>query len=115
MKHKFSVFFSLILIVFVAFIIWYIPALEARSFQLQDLSKSLETSRGRERKQQYEYDQTMEEFPVVQEKLALISPESEAAQSEVDALKQQRKELREKKKALEALITGNAAEDEAHE
>ena len=118
MQHKPSVFpvlFSLVLMVFVVFLIWYIPSVEARKFQLEDLGKSLETSQGRERKQQYEYDQTVAEIPEVQEKLDLLIPESEAAQQEVDQLKQERKQLREEKKRLEALLSEQPAEEDAHE
>ena len=55
-KNLFPFLFSLIMLVAVLFLVWYVPAVSGRAFQLEDLQKSLETSQGRERKQQFEYE-----------------------------------------------------------
>ena len=86
---------------FVLFSAWYLPSLHQRKFQVQDLQISLETSRGRERKQQYEYDETVAALPEVQAELDRLSPLKETAEEEVRALKAERKKLRAEKKQLE--------------
>ena len=53
----YAVFFTVIMLICVLFIVWYLPAVSQRRFQLGDTQKSLETSLGRERKQQSEYDE----------------------------------------------------------
>lgn len=70
-------------------------------FQLDDLARSLETSKGRERKQQYEYDQVTEELPRTRAELAEAEPRAEAAKQTVAELKEERKRLRNEKKELE--------------
>ena len=53
------------MLLFVVFLIWYLPSVGQRRFMLEDVRKSLETSQGRERKQQYEYDETVAALPEV--------------------------------------------------
>ena len=71
-------------------------------FRLEDTRMSLDTSRGRERKQQYEYDEAAEALPRTRTELAEVQPEADAAAERVKALKDRRKALREEKKRLEA-------------
>ncbi len=71
-------------------------------FRLEDTRMSLETSRGRERKQQMEYDQVAEALPRTRAELAEVQPRADAAAEKVKALKEKRKALREEKKRLEA-------------
>ena len=94
--------FTLVMFVYVLFMAWYIPASASLRFQLADTEESLKTSRGRERKQQYEYDSTVEEIPQVREKLDLLLPQVEEAERQAEALKKQKKELKKEKKELEA-------------
>jgi peptidoglycan hydrolase CwlO-like protein len=103
MKNKtvFTFLFSLIMLVTVLFLVWYVPAVSGLSFQLEDVRKSLETSQGRERKQQYEYDKVVSEIPEIQAELDLIKPQTEAAEQEFSELKAERKKLRSEKKELE--------------
>ena len=93
--------FTLIMLICVLFIAWYLPAVGQRRFQLNDIQKSLETSLGRERKQQSEYDETVALIPEVEAELERVLPLTEAAQKEVKTLKKERKELRKEKKELE--------------
>ena len=101
--------FTLVMLACVLFVVWYVPAVH---FQLQDVQKSLETSQGRERKQQYEYDKTVASLPEVQAELERIIPLSEAASLEVQTLKEKRKELRDEKKMLEEQSVSSGAQKE---
>lgn len=95
------VLFSLLMLFCVVFLIWYLPSIGERRFRLEDVRKSLETSQGRERKQQYEYDETVAAIPQTEAELERIVPLAEAAQKEVRELKKERKQLRKEKKELE--------------
>lgn len=105
-----TVLFTLIMLCCVAFFIWYVPAMGARRFQLEDLQISLETSMGRERKQQHEYDETVAAFPEVEAELNEITPRKEQAEQEVADLKAQRKLLREEKEKLSPQETAQPAD-----
>lgn len=103
MKHRsfLPVLFALVMLLCVLFLVWYLPAAGERRFRLEDVQKSLETSIGRERKQQLEYDETVAAIPLTEEELAHVGPLAEAAQKEVRELKKERKQLRKEKKELE--------------
>ena len=94
------VLFSLVMLFCVLFLVWYLPAISERRFRLVDVHKSLETSIGRERKQQYEYDEAAAEIPVTEAELERVRPLAESAQKEVRELKKERKKLRKEKKEL---------------
>ena len=96
------VLFAFIMLVCVLFVIWYLPAVSERRFILQDTQKSIETSQGRERKQQYEYEETVAAIPGVQAELDRINPLNDSVTQEVKVLKEERKRLRQEKKELEA-------------
>ncbi len=80
-------------------------------YQVEDLTRSVDTSHQREKKQQYEYDQVVEKLPKTQAELDTVLPEAEAAQATVTDLKAQRKTLREEKKTLEAAVEVAKAEE----
>jgi len=109
----YAVFFTLIMLICVLFIVWYLPAVSQRRFQLEDTQKSLETSLGRERKQQSEYDETVATLPEVEAELERVLPLTEAAKEEVKSLKKERKALRKEKKELEG--TDSSGQQEATE
>ncbi len=77
-----------------AILCWYAASQYQLQFQIADLSLSLETSRGREIKQQYEYDQVAAQLPLVEEQVALLEPQAAAAQAVEKELRAQRKTLR---------------------
>ena len=110
-KSLLPVIFSVVMLVFVLFLIWYLPSVRERRFQLQDVQLSLETSRGRERKQQHEYDETVAAIPEVQAELDRIMPLAEQAQLEVKNLKDERKSLREEKKKFESGLESSASQE----
>ncbi len=110
--NRIMLFFVAVMLLFCLFLTWYIPTRSQLDFQLSDLELSLETSRGRERKQQYEYDQVVAELPVTKAELAEAQPLADAAKAEVKALREERNALREKKQALlEAAEAGGAAKE----
>ena len=95
------------------FLAAWAPLMRQRSFQLEDALLSLETSQGRERKQQHEYDEVSAALPEAREELALLQPQAEAAAEKVAELKAERKALREQKKALEEAIKEAPEEKQA--
>ena len=104
MKRKLSRTVCFFLAVMLAFslVMAVFTVLRARvNFQLDDLARSLETSRGRERKQQYEYDEVTASLPQVQAELEETQPLAREAAEEVSRLKEERKRLRAEKKKLE--------------
>ena len=114
MKQSRSVFawiFAAVMMLCVAYMIWYVAALSNVRFRLQDVGKSIETSRGRERKQQHEYDETVAEIPVVQAEIDRITPLADEAKRQVQALKAERKQLREEKKKLDSESGENAKQE----
>ena len=82
-----------------------------------DVSLSLETSYGRENKQQYEYDQVALEIPLIHAEIEEKSPLAFEAESAVIRLKARRNELREKKKNLELELAeySSVQEETTHE
>ena len=109
----YAVFFIVIMLICVLFIVWYLPAVSQRRFQLEDTQKSLETSLGRERKQQSEYDETVAALPEVDAELERVLPLTEVAKEEVKSLKKERKALRKEKKELDG--TDSSGQQEATE
>ena len=107
--------FSCVMLVFVLFMLWYVPSVSSRRFELADAELSLETSRGRERKQQYEYDQATAEFDPVRAELADVQPKTDAAEQKVKELKELRRELRQEKKELESRLNAPAQEGKENE
>lgn len=107
------VLFAVVMLVCVLFVICYLPAVNNLRFRLEDVEKSLETSRGRERKQQYEYDEAVAAIPEVQAELDRIIPLNDQAKQELQDLKAERKRLREEKKELEKQAK-QAAEQEVN-
>ena len=96
----FPVVFPLVMFICVLFLVWYLPSVHERVFQINDTMISLEMNQGRERKQQKEYDETVAAIPEVQAELDRLAPLCEAAREEVRALKDEKKKLIAEKNAL---------------
>ncbi len=96
--------FTAVLALFCLFLVWFVPTRAGLDFQLADIDKSLETSYGRERKQQYEFDQVTAELPLVRAELAETQPLADAAEETDAALKAERRALRAEKAELEAQL-----------
>jgi len=108
--------FVAVMLLFVIAMVAYVPVRARLDFQIADVELSLETSRGRERKQQAEYDEVTAELPVVITELEETQPLADAAKAEADELKAERKRLRAEKKELEAALEAqNAGEASGEE
>lgn len=70
-------------------------------FEVADLTLSLDTSRQRERKQEYEYNEVVAALPLVQAELNATQPLADEAVAKVDELKARRKALRAENAELE--------------
>ena len=103
-KHisVFSAFCVVFFFVFAAFMAWYIPSVSSVRSKIEQTQRDLDTSRGREDKQQAEYNKAVEELPVVRAELQEKEPLAEEALKTIEVLKARRKELRAEKKALES-------------
>ncbi len=100
-----SMCFVLLLFLFVAFMSWYIPSAASLHSRTEETRQSLDTSMGRERKQQEEYNRAVEELPLVQEELKEKAPLAVQAEEKVAALKARRKALRSEKEELEKQLS----------
>ena len=101
-NSPFSLCCVVVLIAFAVFMVWYIPSLSSVRGKTEETRQLLETSIGREGKQQDEYDKAVADLPVVQEELKEKQPLAEQAAQKVTDLKARRKELRAEKQSLEA-------------
>ena len=81
--------------------------------QIADLTLSLETSRGREARQNHEYDEAITALPLAREELAKMEPLAQVAKERETELRQQRKDIRAENAALEAQIAEAQAELDA--
>ena len=100
--YVFSAFCVVFFFVFAAFMAWYIPSVSSVRSKIEQTQRDLDTSRGREDKQQAEYNKAVEELPVVRAELQEKEPLAEEALKTIEVLKARRKELRAEKKALES-------------
>ena len=117
MKHGsvLPVLFTLVMLICVLFLAWYLPASGKARFSLEDVKISLDTSLGRERKQQYEYDNTVAAIPETEAELERLQPLAESAEAEVKELKKERDRLKKEKKELEGGSLSGTQEDPANE
>lgn len=79
---------------------WYCITTQQLNAANADLAAKLETSRQRERKQQYEYDEVCKALPEVQAQLAVIQPQADEAKAREQELRDTRKALRQEIAAL---------------
>ena len=104
MKNRnqlFSVCFVCVLFIFAAFMAWYIPSMSSVLAKTEETRSNLSTSRGRENRQQDEYDKAAAELPLILDQAAEKKPLAEEAEKQVNELKLRRKALRAEKQALE--------------
>ena len=106
----FTILFVVIMAVTCLWIIVWVPVNALLDFRLSEAAMDLETSQGRERKQDYEYAQVSETLPLTQQELAEAGPRAELLLEEVTELKARRKELRAEKKRLEELLDASKQE-----
>ena len=112
MKKLFDGFLCILLILSIAMLVYYVPTSVSLQHRILEASEELETGRGREKKQQVEYDEVVTSLPLVRAELVELTPLADALTAEVEALKVQKKQLKEEKKALEKQL---ASQEEAQD
>ncbi len=118
MKNKtpvFTILCVMVLFVFAAFLAWYIPSQSSVLSGIEETKRSLETSRGREGKQQDEYDKAVQDLPVMQAELQEKQPLVDEAEKKVADLKSRRNDLRQEKEELELKLSESAEKQEAQQ
>lgn len=100
-KSPLVILFLITMFVCVLFLIIYVPLYAGLRASLDDTALQLETSIGRERKQQSEYDEVIAAIPPVKEELSEKQPIADDASAQAAALKAERKSLRAEKADLE--------------
>ncbi len=102
-RHSyFSICCVVFFLLFSVFMAWYLPSMSSVRSKADETRRNLETSIGREGKQQDEYDRAVAELPLVLEELKEKEPLAEEAEQTVANLKARKKELAAEKKKLEA-------------
>ena len=117
LDRRITAIFVLFMLFFCLLLFAWVPVKTVLDFRLSETRLSLETSQGRERKQQYEYEQVLADLPRTRAELESVQPLADAASQEVSDLKALRKELRSEKKRLEALLSEalQSREESAHD
>ena len=113
--RRLAALFAVLMLGFCLLLFVWVPLKSILDFRLSEARLSLETSQGRERKQQYEYDEVVAALPEARAQLTELQPRSDAAAQDVADLKALRKELRAEKKRREPLraAAAEAAPEEA--
>ena len=101
--------FVAVMLLACAVLCWFAPTQYALRFQRDDLALSLETSRQREAKQRYEYDQVASALPETVLELERTQPLADEASAAETAQRTSRKALREENAALEEQLTAALA------
>ena len=110
MPGWFRAVFVTVMLLTCAILCWYAASQYQLRFQVADLTLSLDTSRQREVKQQYEYNQVVAEIPLVQAQVAELEPQAAAAQAIEKDLRAQRKALRAENADLQKQLESLQAE-----
>lgn len=110
MPGWFRAVFVTVMLLTCAILCWYAASQYQLRFQVADLTLSLDTSRQREVKQQFEYDQVVAEIPLVQAQVAELEPQAAAAQAIEKDLRAQRKALRAENADLQKQLESLQAE-----
>ena len=107
-----GLFVAAMLIVCVLLALFAVDQVRLRA-QIDDLTLSLETSRGREARQNHEYDEVVAALPEARAELERVAPLAEAAKAEENELRQQRKDIRAENAALQEQIDAAQTELDA--
>ena len=104
MKKKapfFTVFCTVFFFAFSVFMIWFVPSYASVRSKISETRRELDLSRGREAKQQAEYDSALAELPLILAELEEKNPVADEAEEALAELKARKKELRMQKQELE--------------
>ena len=110
MPGWFKAVFVTVMFLTCAVLAWFATSQYTLRFQVDDLTLSLDTSRQREVKQQYEYNQVSAELPLVLAQVEAMEPLAAAAVATETDLRAQRKALRSENAALLAQAEAVQAE-----
>lgn len=108
----FTVFCTVIFLAFTIFMIWFVPSYASVRSRISETRRDLELSRGREAKQQAEYDSAVAELPLILSELEEKNPAADKAEEALAALKARKKELRMQKQELEKAAQHTEAQSE---
>lgn len=97
----FTVFCTVIFLAFTIFMIWFVSSYASVRSKISETRRELDLSRGREAKQQAEYDSAVAELPLILSELEEKNPAADKAEEALAALKARKKELRIQKQELE--------------
>jgi chromosome segregation ATPase len=97
----FTVFCTVVFLAFTIFMIWFVPSYASVRSKISETRRELDLSRGREAKQQAEYDSAVAELPLILSELEEKNPAADKAEEALAALKARKKELRIQKQELE--------------
>ncbi len=97
----FVIFCTVFFFSFSAFMAWFIPSYSSVRSKINETYQMLDMSRGREAKQQAEYDSAVTEFSLKLAELEELNPLADEAEEALAGLKARRKELRLQKQELE--------------
>lgn len=101
--------FTVVMLILVAELFLFIPEQAELLFKIDDLTLSLDTSRQREAKQLYEYDQVVTALPQTRAELDAALPLAQQAAEREQSLRTQRKELRALQSELNAQLEAATA------
>ena len=76
----FTVFCTVIFLAFTIFMIWFVPSYASVRSRISETRRDLELSRGREAKQQAEYDSAVAELPLILSELEEKNPAADKAE-----------------------------------
>lgn len=107
--------FAILMGICTLILIWQVPASTSMEFSISEARLSLETARGRERKQQSEYDRTLENIQAAKEQLEALTPQHEEFLAARDAQVAERKQLKARKEELQAQIASLLPDETAEE
>lgn len=106
----FRALFVTVMLLLCAFLGWYAVSQYQLHFELSDVALSLSTSRQREAKQRFEYNEVAKALPEAQAETARLIPLAEAALATETDLRAQRKVLRQENAELSQQLTELQAE-----
>ena len=78
----FTVFCTVIFLAFTIFMIWFVPSYASVRSKISETRRELDLSRGREAKQQAEYDSAVAELPLILSELEEAAAQKTEAKEE---------------------------------
>ena len=105
MPKWFARLFAVVMLLACGATAYFVYQHEKLSYAVEDARVSLETSRARERKQEYEWDQVSQAIPKAEEELSLLQPQVDDLLASLTDLRQTRTALDEANTVLTESVT----------